>query len=142
MDVFVVDTSVTVKWFYPKAESLVKEAIQILNDHLDGKIHLITSDFLLLELANALIIGKKMTPPLVKRCLSAIVNCQMSIVPVDKNLIGESIGLARKQELTCYDAVFLALAKVNSCRLIAADGKGYGKITDGSVMMLKDYPKI
>lgn len=140
MDIFVVDTSVTVKWFYPQKESLVEEAIQILNDHLDGKIHLITSDFLLLELANALIIGKGMTPPLVKRCLSAIVNCQMSIVPVDKNLIGESIGLAGEQELTSYDAVFLALAKVNSCRLISADENGHGKITDGSVMMLKDYP--
>lgn len=142
MDIFAVDTSVTVKWFYPQKESLVKEAIQILNDHLDGKIHLITSDFLLLELANALIIGKGMTPPLVKRCLSAIVNCQMSIVSVDKNLIGESIVLAGEQGLTSYDAVFLALAKVNSCRLISADEKGHGKITDGSVLMLKDYPKI
>ena len=142
MNFFVADTSVVLKWFGRQDESLVKQAILILNDHLDDKIQLIVPDLLLVELANALIFGKTITPPLVRRSIDAVVKSQITIVPVDRNLIHESIYWVDKYQFTAYDAIYLALARQNHCRLISADQKSHGKITDGSVIMLSQYPRI
>lgn len=142
MDAFVVDTSVAIKWFTYANEADIFQAKKFLLDIQSGRIIVLTPDILLTELANVFLLSKKLTVLQIKTALDLLDNSRIVVAAVNKEIVTSAVSLADKYEITVYDAVFLALAKQWSCRLISADEKGHGKITDGSVVMLKDYPKI
>lgn len=139
MDAFVVDTSVAIKWFTYTDEAYIFQARQLILDIQSGKIIILAPSILLTELANVFLLSKKLTGLQIKTAIEIVDNSRIAIAAVNKEIIISAVTLADKHEITVYDAVFLALAKQWNCRLISADQKSHGKITDGSVVMLKDY---
>lgn len=139
MATFVLDTSVIVQWFQESDEPHNKKAKQILDDLVAGKINILISDQLALELLNALLVGKK--SPLVETnfALDKLFELPLNIVDVHLSLLKITAGLMQQYNITSYDAYFLALAQYEDCKLISDDQKAHGKITDGSVILLEDY---
>lgn len=142
MDAFVVDTSVVIKWFTYANEADIFQAKKFLLDIQSGRIIVLAPSILLIELANVFLLSKKLTILHIKTAIDLLDNSRIAVAAVNKEIITSAVILADKHEITVYDAIFLSLAKQWNCRLISADKKGHGKITDGSVVMLKDYPKI
>lgn len=142
MDAFVVDTSVAIKWFTYTDEAYIFQARQLVLDIQSGKIIALAPAIFLTELANVFLLSKKLTILQIKTALELLDNSRIAVAAVNKEIITSAVNLADKHEITVYDAIFLSLAKLWNCRLISADQKNHGKITDGSVVMLKDYPKI
>lgn len=122
-----------------KARPILINARKVLDDLQKGLTRVLTADLLLVETANVLLITKKFSPLQIKVALESLSRCRMAIFPVNTNLAAEAVILASEFQITPYDAIFVVLARQNRCQLISADQKSHGKITDGSVVMLKDY---
>ncbi len=142
MKSYIIDTSVVVKWFDTQDEANLINARKVLDDFQKGLTRAFTVDLLLIELANVLLITKKFFPLQIKVALESLSRCRMTIFSVNTNLTAEAAILASKYQITPYDAIFVVLARQNNCQLVSADQKSHGKITDSSVVMLKDYPPI
>ena len=136
---FVLDTSVIVKWFHQEDESHVKQALQILQELQDEKITIILSSLVIVELLNALVKGGHFSQNEVKITLQKLFKLPLIFHDKNLHLIETTAEFMSKYNITSYDALFLAMAKQEKCKLISDDNKGHGKITDGSVIMLKDY---
>lgn len=139
MPTYVVDTSVIVQWFEGVNEVHIKKAIQVLEDLQNGKIHILIPDPLILELLNALFIGKQCTVEEANLAVKIIFDSTISIVEITFPVAALTTILMKQYKLTSYDAYFLALARYEGCRLISDDERAHGKITDGSVVMLEEY---
>lgn len=139
MKIYVLDTSVIVKWYAPEKEPDLEKAKQLFFDIERGKIIAKTSDLLVHELTNALIKGKLLNKKKAIDALKMFFQTKIEIVPTDFPLIKNSISLAIKYHLTAYDAIYAALAKSLKYQLISDNPKCHGKIKDGSVISLNAY---
>lgn len=139
MPAYVLDTSVVLQWFEQTDEIHIKEAKQIFDDLNLGKINVIIPDLLLIEILNVLLIGKKCPLENANLAIRKLFNLPLNILVISLPVLEESAKLMRQHNLASYDAYFLALAQYEDCKLISDDQKAHGQITDGSVLMLKDY---
>ena len=139
MNTYVLDTSVVLQWIHQENELHPEQARKIFKDLEYGKINIIIPNLLLVELLNALLIGKKTSIEEANLVVKRIFESTLTIVEVTLPILLQTTILMRKYNLTSYDAYFLALAQYEGCKLISDDQKAHGKITDGSVIMLKDY---
>lgn len=139
MIAYVVDTSVIVQWFESKDELHITKAKKILKDLQDGKINILIPDSLPLELLNALLLGKKSEFENANLAVKRLFDLPIKIVAINFSILQITSDLMKQYNLASYDAYFLALAKYEDYILISDDQKAHGKITDGTVLMLKDY---
>lgn len=137
---WVIDTSVVVKWFYGGNEELLHQSDKLLADVTDWRIRVTAPDILVYELSNALLLGKKLSIVETQRHLREFFKLPIEIIPIDTSLIHETVAIAQQNGISIYDASFVALANLTDSLLITADPKHHGKIKDGTVVLLQDYP--
>ena len=140
MPQYVCDTSVIVKWFNQESEANVRQAEALLEDWIAGTADLLTCDVAVLELANALAKGKGLASGEVKEAVEKLFDLPLETRPTSRELARKTVELAGEYGLTAYDACFVALAKLQGCRLISDNPRHHGKVRDGTVLMLQDYP--
>src|SRR4030042_6791664 len=136
----VVDSSVLVKWFNQENERFLGQAAQIFQDLNSDKIKIATPEFSILEVANVLIFGKKVKEEQVKVSISDLLNLPINFARLEDSLIRIAIEISIQTKITVYNAVFISLAKKGGCKLISDDKDHHLKVTDGTVLALKDYP--
>lgn len=139
MPTFVLDTSVVIQWFNQKNELHAKQARDIFEDLQSGKINVLIPNFLLVELLNVLLVGKKTSIEEAKLAVRRLYDGIVTIVEISLPVLEHTSLLMKQLDLTSYDAYFLALAKYEECVLISDDQKAHGQVKDGTVIMLKDY---
>ena len=139
MSTYIIDTSVILKWFNQKNEERINIAKQIYDDMIDGKITIIIPTLLQIELINVLLTAKKLPSAEIKKILNDLILLPLIIKEPTQKVFEETLDIMKLFSLAAYDALFLAMAKQEKCKLISDDRKGHGKIMDGSVIMLKDY---
>lgn len=139
MNTYVLDTSVVVQWFQQANELHPKQAQKIFNDSESGKIDILIPNLLLVELLNALLVGKRTSIEEAQLAVRRIYGGIGTIVEVSLPVLGHTSLLMKQFNITSYDAYFLALAQVEDCKLISDDRKAHGQIKDGTVIMLEDY---
>lgn len=114
----VIDASVVVKWFLEEEGS--KEALQLREQHLAGKITLIVPELLFLEVLNALRY-KGATQKKLAEANRALWDMQLHIEKMNSFLLEKACVLALEHNLSLYDALYLALALLYGCSLVTAD---------------------
>ncbi len=119
METIVIDTSVLIKWFIKEIKR--ESALEIRDSYLKGEINLIAPDLILYEFLNALKYIKQHNEEEMKTIFEAIMNYDIDLYLMDKELAEESIKIAKNSELTIYDSAYLALAKLKEGKLITAD---------------------
>jgi len=139
MDTYVVDTSIVLKWFNQENESNVEIAYKIYKDMLDEKIVLIIPSLLVIELINALKKGKDTPVATIKKSIDDLFSLPLTITDPTQTVLEQTAEIMNIYQIAPYDALFVATAKDMNCRVISDDTKAHGKITDGIVIMLKDY---
>lgn len=139
MPTYVLDTSIVVQWFHYANEHHVLKAKKLWEELQAEKINIIVPDILLLELLNAFIKGKYASAERSYLVLAAFCQTPVTIVEISLPVLEVAATLMEKYNIASYDAYFLALAKREECKLISDDTKAHGQITDGTVLMLKDY---
>ncbi|MHA1260258.1 MAG: type II toxin-antitoxin system VapC family toxin [Candidatus Heimdallarchaeaceae archaeon] len=119
METKVIDTSVLIKWFIKEVKR--ESALELRDSYLKGEINLIAPDLILYELLNALKYIKLHNEEEMKTIFETIMNYDINLHYMDKELAEEAIKLAKNSELTIYS--YLALAKLMDGKLITADEK-------------------
>lgn len=122
----VLDASVIIKWFLE--EKLSQKAIDLRHQHLKKEIFISTPTLLIFEIANALCTKTNVEENII---LSAIENFYLARIKeysFDEELVKHTVEIAKKFEITAYDATYVALAKTLSCKFLTADKKLYRKV--------------
>jgi predicted nucleic acid-binding protein len=139
MESYAIDTSVIIKWFNQVDESNVEIAHKIYNDMLGNIIVLIVPNIIIIELINALKKGKDMPVAAIKRSINDFFSLPLIIKEPSQAILEQTTDIMETYNIAAYDALFVAMAKDAECKLISDDTKAHGKITDGTVILLKDY---
>lgn len=119
--VYVVDTSVVVKWYVEREESDVEKAWELLHGLEDGLCVLKAPELLLFEIANALMTSQGFQTAVVTKALDELQNLRVSVEPFSPSTLAQAVEIASLCRATIYDAYFLALASELGAVLVTAD---------------------
>ncbi|PIG92863.1 type II toxin-antitoxin system VapC family toxin [Gloeocapsopsis sp. IPPAS B-1203] len=124
----VIDSSVLAKWLFP--EPLHSQARTVCQDWESSKVELIAPNLIFVEVGN--IIWKKQRLGLItqEEATSSIFDLlDLEIPTVESQVIlAEAYSLAERLDRTVYDALYLALAQVNSANMMTADLRLYNAV--------------
>jgi len=117
----VLDTSVVIKWFTKEEGS--SSATRILDSFANGSLQVAVSALTFYEAANALRYKRDFSSEDVQRCISYLLEMELDVRGLDVGLLVESLRIAFDGNVTFYDAVPAAIAKLEGVQCITADEK-------------------
>jgi predicted nucleic acid-binding protein len=132
----VIDASTAFKWFVEEPGS--KESLQLLSDHVAGKILLVVPELLFLEVLNAMRYKSRSLKEL-EEANKYLWDVQLYIEKTNPFLLQRASNLALKHKLSLYDALYLALSTLHGCPLVTADSE---LANTPNAIMLKSNAKI
>lgn len=118
---YVIDTSVTLKWFLQKEEADLEKARDLKHAQVEGRCSLYAPIFILLEIANALVRGHRRNPDYVGEALDAVRELEVDLEAMRESTLVHAVHLASSYGVTVYDSYFLAMAIESGRVLVTAD---------------------
>lgn len=135
----VIDTSVAVKWLNKQDEKYTSQSDKILKDVQEEKVYLIMPELAKYEIGNALLY-KQMSLPNTFGSLATYYSIPIQFIPQDQPQAQNAIQIALENQVTFYDASFMALAREQKADLITDNSKHQKKKISGlKVISLKNY---
>ena len=122
------DASILAKAFVKEEGS--DKAIRILEGYLKGEYNILISELTTLETLNALKYHKVFPNEYLEKAGESLYHYGFDIARLDLNLLKKAIEIALENDITIYDATYLALAEVYGGKVITADKKLYQKVKD------------
>lgn len=116
----VIDASIIVKWFVTETGS--NEALELQKAHSQGDCLLIIPELAFLEVFNALRY-KNPHKDTLQNVNAQLWKLQLHTEKINEYLLEQGSRLAIDNDLTLYDAIYLALAQIHGCPLYTADRK-------------------
>jgi len=135
----VLDASVGVKWFSAKAEQSLRQALQIRDGHVAGDLQVLVPDLFYYEVANAIVHKKHIPADAVQSAVASLFALGLQTASVETALLETSTGLARKFDITVYDACYVALAKQAECPLVTANPRHQGRQVGCQVIPIEEW---
>jgi predicted nucleic acid-binding protein len=120
---FTVDASVGIKWFSSENEDKVEIAQILQEKNLAGEIEIIVPDLFFFEIINSFLYKKNSNSDSLLHILDSLKFMHMQIVYPDMALMEDVLKIAYKQNITFYDALYVAVAKKQDCILLTEDKK-------------------
>jgi len=137
---YIVDASVAVKWFIPEDYSDI--ALRILERFKNLEVVLYAPDSIKLEFANAIrkyYIRKIITRDLMNWILEEMKKIPINYVRIDWRLATEALKIAVENNITVYDAYYIALSQERNIQVVTADEKLYNAMAEKyDIVLLKD----
>ena len=124
----VLDASVILKWFLEEEYSDV--ALKIRENFYREIYRIIEPDFLLYEFVNVLRYNPVYTEEDVVKAVNSLIEADIDIVLPTVELLEVAVNIAKRYDVTVYDAIYIALAKLISGVYITADKKLYEKVKE------------
>ena len=121
----VLDASFIAKWF--KEEIYTAISLKIKDEFVEGIHEIVVPDLILYELTNAMRYDKGFDNNLIMQSINSLINLGIDIVIPTEDLIADSIASARKNDISIYDSIYVALADKLDATFITADKKLYEK---------------
>lgn len=122
----VVDASVILKWFMEEGDSELARAIK--DEHVFGKITLVVPDLAIYEVGNALRYEPEFSFKEVNRALANLYELDLDIIAPLPDINELTTRIAYKNEVTFYDAFYVALAQRLGLPFITADKKLFHRL--------------
>ncbi len=130
---YVVDASVVVKWF-SKFEEDIENSEKLLNSHVEGTSPLASSSLVLYEVCNALRFNPNFDEDDLLKAATSLLKLGLELVDFSE-IFESAIALAFSQDITIYDAAYIAVSQTYHIPLITADYKLLAKIKDIPLVM-------
>jgi len=124
----VLDTSVILKWFLEENYSDI--AVKIRKEFYEEIHEIVEPDLLLYEFVNVLRYNPIYTKEDVEMAIDSLIETNFNIVLPTVKMLKDALHLAKKYDITIYDAVFISLAKLINAIFITADEKLYKKVKE------------
>ena len=135
----VLDSSVIIKWLNKKNEQYLAQANKLLDELELGTIEVSVPHLVKFEVANALLKGKRLLSEEAAFALDSFNKLPLQYFDFDLSLLRECYKIAEKQNITFYDASFIALAKHLNATLITDNPKHQKKFVNVNIISLEDY---
>jgi len=116
----VVDSSIWAR-LVDSSESKTKLVNRLFELIVAGKINAITPDLLQLELANLVLVGKKLPKTMLVKTINNLIQAGLSFKRMEVEETDDLADLVTRYKLTSYDACYLLLSKKYKCKLLTAD---------------------
>lgn len=117
------DASVALKWFQSRRESEVKEALRILDEHIEGRLRIHFHELAFYEIGNVLVRKAGFTAAQTAAQLADLASIGQPIEVLTPAVRADAAHLAVEHRLTYYDASYWAVARHLDAPLITADAK-------------------
>lgn len=118
---YIVDTSVALKWFVQRGEADVDKAVGLAEAYRRGDCVLKAPELLLIEVANALMKGRRFTLPEVIEALAFLKNLDMVVEGLRWPTLTRAVEVSTTTGVAVYDCLFLAMALESDSYLVTAD---------------------
>jgi predicted nucleic acid-binding protein len=118
---YLVDTSVVLKWVHEEGESDVEPARRLLDAHRSGSARVLLLDLAIYELGNVLVRALRRPAAVVVQQLDLVHRLCGPVVHPAPSWHARAAQLAEAQGLTFYDASWAAAAEALGCPLVTAD---------------------
>jgi len=138
--ILVLDASVAVKWYVE--EELREQALALRHDYYEEKLLLISQPLLLYEVANALRYHPTLSSEDVMTAIDSLLAMQFNLITLGKNEAEAAVKIAFDENLSMYDATYLALADITGTQIVTADESFYKKLSTERkklVLLLGNY---
>jgi predicted nucleic acid-binding protein len=132
----VVDASVVTKWFVDEPSS--PDAIRLRDDFATGRIKLTVPTLLFYEVVNALRFSGAFSEAELVVAAKSLNNYQFGIWRPRGKLLELSAELSLREDMTVYDACYIALARRIESKVITGDKEMLSKFPTHT-MQLDDY---
>ncbi|TET41024.1 MAG: PIN domain-containing protein [Dehalococcoidia bacterium] len=137
---YVVDASVVVKWF-SKFEEDAESSERLLNSHIEGASVLASPSLVLYEVCNALRFNPNFGQEDIAKAAISLVKLELELVDFPE-IFESAVGLAFSQDITIYDAAYIAVSRTQYIPLITADDKLMAKVRDLPLVMALGEMKL
>ena len=136
---FTLDASVVVKWFVKRNEPDHAAALRLREDYRQGRNEIRCPDLLGYEVANVLRYKAEIREDAALDVVRSLFLLEI-LQPVDEEIMAEAVRLARRYDLSVYDAVYVGFARLRACRLVSADRRVCEKLSGAAdVLPLDQY---
>jgi len=122
----VLDTSVIVKWFIEEKGS--ERSLLWLEKHIKKEEIILVPSLFFYEIANVLRYNKRLPTDEILNLIEELFRLNLKIEEVTPELIMRGVVLAREENISIYDAIFVVLAKIYQLSFYTADEKLYKKV--------------
>lgn len=124
MNACVIDASVAAKWLLPAAgEPLAEEALELLQEHVQGRLRMSVPDIFWAELGNILWKAARMRrlpENAAEKALQLTMSRRFPTVS-SYSLLDDAFAIANAFDRTVYDSLYVAAAVRLNCPVITAD---------------------
>ncbi|MCX8188224.1 MAG: type II toxin-antitoxin system VapC family toxin [Nitrososphaeria archaeon] len=141
LNILVVDSSVVVKWYV--LEEFRSEALAIRDDYLNGLFRLAAPSLMVYEVVNAVRYSRKdIQPEKLKAICESLAKYGFDLYELKGEYANLTIDIAIENNITVYDASYIALAQYLDTSLYTSDTKLLQSLKGNYKMKikhLKDY---
>lgn len=130
---YIVDASVVVKWF-SRFEEDIENSEKLLNSHVAGTSPLASSSLVLYEVCNALRFNPNLGEDDLFKAATSLLKLGLELVDFPE-VFESATTLAFSQDITIYDAAYIAVSQTYHIPLITADYKLLAKIKNIPLIM-------
>lgn len=109
------------KWFSTEEEADLDKALKLQFEIIDLSSSITVPDIFFYEILNVLLKKKELTRKDMEDALISLYKLHPQIIYPKPELLEKTINLAKKENLTFYDAAFVVTAIDNKCILITED---------------------
>ena len=117
----VVDASIVVKWFVEEEDS--DKALKLRDRYVDGELRIAAPELLIFEVLNALHYKKLFSESELKEVSEALEAYSLNLYPLKGDYAEKTVEVAFKNDITIYDAAYVALAMIRGTHMYTADEK-------------------
>jgi len=117
----VIDASVVVKWFVEEEGS--EEALKVRDRYVEGEIQIIAPELITFEVLNALYFKRLFSEDELKQISEALEAYSFSLYPLRGEYARKAVEISYENDITLYDASYVALAIVRDTFAYTADEK-------------------
>ncbi len=126
MKTLILDASVLAKTFVKEDNS--EKAMELIDGYLKGEYSIIISELTIWEILNALKYHNAFPNEMLSKVGEALYYYGFKIINLNLELIQKTIEIALENNITIYDATYLALTELHKGEFITADKKLYEKL--------------
>jgi len=120
-----IDASVILKWFLDEDDS--DKAKVIKDGHISGDFTVVIPDIAIYEIGNALRYASEFSIDDVNRSIEELYELSLDIIAPLPDICNVATEIAYQNNITFYDAFYIALAKELELQFFTADAKLYEK---------------
>lgn len=124
----VVDASVIVKWFVEEEHS--DKALSLRDSYVAGELRIAAPELMPFEVLNALYYKGLFSESDLKEISEALEAYSFELYPLRGEYMQKTVEVAFKNDITIYDASYVALALAKKTLFYTADEKLLGKVAN------------